>query len=101
MINELREARRCAGWSQKTLATRIAVDAQVIKRLENGVGSVATLTAAMTALNFQLSRLGSGKTLPEQLRVRRRKLSLSLVQLAAHTSMSRATIASLERVEVR
>lgn len=97
MIGELKEARRSAGWSQKTLAARIGVDAQTIKRLETGVGSVATLIATMTALNFQLTGLGSGKMLPEQLRICRRKLSHSLDQMAARTAMSRATIASLER----
>lgn len=97
MIDELRDARRSAGWSQKTLAARIGVDAQAIKRLEKGVGSVVTLNSAMTALDFQLTGLGPGKTLPEQLRARRRKLSLSLDQIAARTSMSRATIAGLER----
>jgi transcriptional regulator with XRE-family HTH domain len=68
MIKQLRESRRSAGWSQKTCAARIGVDAQAIKRLEAGIGSVATLIAAMTALNFQLTGLGPGKTLPEQLR---------------------------------
>lgn len=97
MIEELREARRSAGWSQKTLAARIGVDAQTIKRLESGVGSVATLTAAMTALDFRLTGLGSGKSLPEQLRDRRRNLAQSLDQMAVRTDLSRATIASLEK----
>jgi len=51
----------------------------------------------MNELEFQLTGLGSGKALPEQLRARRRKLSQSLDQIAARTSMSRATIAGLER----
>lgn len=96
MLDELKEARRSAGWSQRTLAARLNVDPQAIKRLEKGVGSVATLIAVMTALDFQLTGLGSGKSLPEQLRNRRRRRSLSLDQIAARTSLSRATIASLE-----
>lgn len=97
MIKELRLARRSAGWSQRTLAGRIGVDAQTIKRLEKGVGSVTTLVAAMTALNFRLTGLGPGTALHEQLRDRRRKQSISLEQLASKTGLSRTTIAGLER----
>ncbi|WP_442678327.1 DNA N-6-adenine-methyltransferase [Sphingomonas sp. ASY06-1R] len=97
MIKEIREARRSAGWSQKALAGRIGVDAQAIKRLENGVGSVPNLLAVMAELNFCLTGLGPGKTLPEQLRARRQKRDLSVNAIASRTSLSRATIASLER----
>lgn len=97
MIEEIREARRSAGWSQKTLAGKIGVDAQAIKRLENGVGSVPNLLAVMAELNFGLTGLGPGKTLPEQLRARRQKRGLSVSAIASRTSLSRATIASLER----
>ena len=86
-----------SGWSQRTLADRINVDAQTIKRLEKGIGSVPTLIAAMMALDFRLTGLGPGKNLPEQLRGCRRKRSLSLDQLAARAHLSRSTIASLER----
>lgn len=97
MIEELREARRSAGWSQRTLAGRIAVDVQTIKRLERGVGSVQTLIAVMAALDFRLTGLGPGKTLPEQLHARRRRRSLSLDEIATRTQLSRTTISSLER----
>ena len=97
MIEELRQARRSAGWSQGNLAIRIGVDVQAIKRLEKGVGSAPTLIAAMAALDFRLSGIGPGLALPEQLRNRRRKQSMSLDQIAARTEMSRATVASVER----
>jgi transcriptional regulator with XRE-family HTH domain len=97
LIDELRRARRSAGWSQKNLAFRIGVDAQTIKRLETGVGSVPTLTAAMSALDFRLTGLGPGQTLGDQLRACRRKRSLSLDAVSAKTGLSRTTIASLER----
>lgn len=97
LIKELREARRSAGWSQRTLADRIGVDVQVIKRLEKGVGSVIALIAVMAALEFRLTGLGRGKTLPEQLRTRRLNRSLSLDALAAKTGLSRTTIAAVER----
>jgi transcriptional regulator with XRE-family HTH domain len=65
LIAELKLARRSAGWSQRTLAERVGVDAQAIKRLEKGVGSVATLVDVMAALDFQLTGLGSGRVLAE------------------------------------
>lgn len=79
------------------MAERVGVEPQTIKRLERGIGSVATLVAAMEALNLHLTGVGRGKTLPDQLRERRRKLSLSLAEVAAKTGLSRTTIASLER----
>jgi transcriptional regulator with XRE-family HTH domain len=97
MLEELKHARLSAGWSQKVLAARIGIDAQKVKRLEAGVGSVATLLAVMAALDFQLVGLGSGQTLAAQLRGRRQKLALSLDQAAARTGQSRATIAGLEQ----
>jgi transcriptional regulator with XRE-family HTH domain len=78
------------------LADRTGVETQTIKRLEAGVGSVPTLIAAMAALDFRLTGLGPGRTLPEQLRARRRARELSLEGLAAKTRLSRATISSLE-----
>lgn len=97
MIEEMREARRAAGWSQQTLAKRLGVDSQSIKRLEKGVGSVRTLVMAMTALDFRLTGLGAGKTLHQQLRATRQRRSISLAELAARTGLSKTTIASLER----
>lgn len=82
--------------SQRALADRIALEVQTIKRLDAGVGSVATLIAVITALNFRLTGLGPGKSLPEQLRYRRHKRSLSLDQVAEKAGLSRTTVASLE-----
>lgn len=73
LIAALIEARRSAGVSQTTLAARIGVPLQKIKRLERGVGSTETLVAAMTALDFRLTGLGPGKTLGAKLRASRLK----------------------------
>ena len=97
LLKELSQARLAAGWSRATLARRCGVTTQTIKRLEGGIGSVPTLVAVMAALDFQLIGVGPGATLPDQLRRRRQKLGLSLHQLATRTSLSRATISSLER----
>ncbi|MGI4880846.1 MAG: DNA N-6-adenine-methyltransferase [Janthinobacterium lividum] len=79
------------------MGTRVGVDAQTIKRLETGVGSVRTLLAVMAALDFHLTGVGPGSSLPEQLRRRRLKLSLSHGRLAERAGMSRATVVGLER----
>ncbi|OBX17793.1 hypothetical protein A9995_14870 [Erythrobacter sp. QSSC1-22B] len=97
LIDDLREARQTEGWYQRTLAERIDREAQAIKRLEKGTGSVKALIATMTALDFHLTGLGAGKTLPKQLRNRRRKRAWSLDQAALRTGLWRTTIASLER----
>lgn len=97
IIADLRQARRAAGWSRHTLAERVGVDAQAIKRLEQGTGSVVLLNAVMAALDFRLTGLAPGRDLAEQLRTRRCRRSLSLGQLAERAGLSRATVANLER----
>lgn len=87
------------GWTQRTLADRIGVDPQVVKRLERGVGSVRNLTAAMIALDFVLTGVGPRATLPEQLVARLRRKGLSRQEVASRAGLSRTTVASLERGE--
>lgn len=97
LISELKAARLTAGWSQRTLADRVGVDAQAIKRLENSVGSLSVLLAVMEALDFRLSGVGAGDALPGQLRSSRIGRSLSVSEVAAKAGLSRATVAGLER----
>lgn len=97
LIKDLREARRSTGWSQKTLAEQIGINAQVIKRLERGVGTVTTLIAVMAALDYRLTGLGPGKDLPDQLRNRRVKRAMTLETAASRAGLSRATVRNLER----
>ncbi len=97
LIDDLIEARRSNGCSQTILAERVAGSPQTIKRLEKGIGSVQTLIAVMSSLDFVLTGLGPGKSLPDQLRNLRRKRGLSLDLMASRTGLSRTTIASLER----
>ena len=72
LLEDLKRARRSAGLSRRELAERLGVDPQRIKRLESGMGSVATLSAAMAALDFRLTGIGPGATIAEQIRSRRR-----------------------------
>lgn len=97
LINGLQIARRTSGLSQRALGERIGVGAQTIKRLEQGVGTVPTLVAAMTALDYHLTGLAPGKPLAEQLRICRQKQSMSLKIAAARSQLARGTVASLER----
>ena len=68
LIAALIEARKALGLSQTVLSARAGVPLQKIKRLERGVGSIATLTAAMTATDFRLTGVAPGKDLAAQLR---------------------------------
>lgn len=69
----------------------------MIGRLERGVGSVRTMVAVMRALDFRLTGLGPGRTLPEQVRSCRVARGLSLEAIAAKSGLSRTTIANVER----
>lgn len=93
----MRTARRSKGWLQKTLADWIGVDTQKIKRLEQGTGSVATLVAAMAALELHLTGIGPGTTIVDQLRAKRQKRGWSIVETARRADLNRATVAGLER----
>lgn len=96
-MHQIREARRQSGWTQRVLAERAGVSAQALKRLEKGIGSTRTLMAVMQALDFRLTGLSSGDSLGEQLRIQRKKRGWSLDRLSERTSLSRTTIAELER----
>ena len=96
LLTEFKEARSSCGWSQASLAAKLEVKPQKIKRLEAGVGSVPMMVEAMAALDFQLIGIGPGRTLGDQLRGRRQKKGHSLETVAKRTGLSRATIASLE-----
>lgn len=97
LINDLREARRSAGWSQKTLAERVGTSARAIHRLEQGIGSFETLAKVMEVIDFRLTGVGPGRSLHEQLMNRRTKRSLSMGKLSEKTGLSRTTIAKLEK----
>lgn len=97
LIDDLRAARLGAGLTQSALAERIGVNAQVVQRLEQGIGSASTLSSAMDALEFRLTGLGSGSTLAERLRSRRRSRSMSLEKIASKAGLARGTVVSLER----
>ena len=71
LVRMLSDARRGAGFSRRALAMSCALPKQRIKRLEDGIGSLATLYRVMSALDFRLVGLPPGATLHEQLKTRR------------------------------
>ncbi|PCG14260.1 MAG: hypothetical protein DI530_04770 [Sphingomonas sp.] len=97
LVTALIDARRSIGMSQSALAARIGMAPLRIKRLERGIGSVATLTAAMAALDFRLTGIAPGKDLAAQLRASRLRRGLTVVDVAARAKLSRTTVVSLER----
>ncbi|MEL7742710.1 hypothetical protein AAG593_13380 [Citromicrobium bathyomarinum] len=70
---------------------------QAIYRLERGIGSVGTLNAVMTALEFRLTGIGPGRTLAELLRARRLQRGIALDALAVRTGLIRKTISNIEK----
>ncbi|MBD58502.1 MAG: hypothetical protein CL808_00025 [Citromicrobium sp.] len=95
-MDEIKAARRNCGWSQRFLAERVGRSAQSIKRLENGVGSVETLVAVVNALDFQLTGIGPGLTLADQLRRRREKMGWSRETTGKKCGLSPTTVLQLE-----
>ena len=92
----LHEARLSLGLTQKALAERSGLCSQSIARLEQGIGSVENLITVMNKLGIRLVGIGPGKTLSKQLQNRRKRLSLSPMQLSAKTGVSPSMIARLE-----
>jgi transcriptional regulator with XRE-family HTH domain len=97
MLNEfIRTARLGAGLSQNDLAAQLDVPRLAITRVEAGTGSVALVVAAMRELHLRLSGIGSGATLPDQLRQARIRRGLALENVADRTGLDRRTIEGVE-----
>jgi transcriptional regulator with XRE-family HTH domain len=97
MLHEFIKAARVGrGLSQSDLAHQLGVVRLAITRLEAGIGSVELAVAAMLALHLRLAGIGSGTTLPNQLRVARTRRALSVDDVAVRAGLDRRTV---ERVE--
>ena len=97
LTEQLRASRKSKGLSRAELAGLLGVTDQTIKRLESGVGSVATLVAAMIALDLHLAGIAHASTLPAQLRAKRQSTGWSVLELASRSGLSAATVRSVER----
>ena len=99
LLEDLIVARREKGLTQERLAALVGTDRQGIHRLERGVGSFELLNKVMAALDYHITGLARGATLPEQLVNRRSKLKLSIAEVARRAGVTAATIARLEQGE--
>lgn len=97
LLEGLAAARSSVGMSQSSLAEKIGVPRLTVTRMEAGIGSVSTLLAAMSALEFRVSGVARGSTLPEQLRARRERLKRSIPDVAAKAALDPRTIVMLEQ----
>jgi transcriptional regulator with XRE-family HTH domain len=93
---ELALARMNKGFSQASLAHKLNFSRLVIARLEAGVGSVPRLLTVMKFLEFRLSGIARGSTLPEQLRARREQKGLSVHDIARQSGLTSKTIEVVE-----
>lgn len=99
LLDELTKARRDRGISQADLALRLSVPRLAVTRLEAGTGSSRLLLAAMRELEFRISGIARGATLPDQLRARRERLDLTLAQVAERAALDHRTVEAVERGE--
>jgi transcriptional regulator with XRE-family HTH domain len=97
LLRELQKARSEKGLSQSVLADRIGVPRLTITRLEAGSGSIQTLLAVMAALEFRISGVARGSTLPQQIRARRERFKLTRDDVASRTGLDPRTIEAVEQ----
>ncbi|PZU70223.1 MAG: hypothetical protein DI554_00330 [Sphingobium sp.] len=99
LLEEIKKARRSKGLTQRDLAEGLNTSVKAIARLENGVGTMPLLIRVMDALQYRVAGLAAGRSFTEQLQTRRKNLGWTMVQAAERASISRTTLASIERGE--
>lgn len=96
LLREVAAARSGLGLSQQALATKVGVSRLAITRLENEVGSIALLLRVMATLDFRVSGVARGASLPEQLRERRKRLGITIDRAAAKADLDPRTVRAVE-----
>jgi transcriptional regulator with XRE-family HTH domain len=96
LIDVLIAAREEEFRSIPNLAAMAGITPAELRRLEAGKGSVATLISVFEALPFQITGLGPGRTLGEQLRRRRERRGKAVAEVAAKASLSSKEVLELE-----
>src|SRR5688500_6253782 len=91
------QARKAKGLSQKEVADRAGLSRQSVMAVEAGRGSLASLARIAAAIEFKLSGIARGGTLPEQLKARRAGLGWSVAKLSKMSALAPATIRNLEQ----
>lgn len=97
--SELRSHRKTARLSQVDLASRAGVAERTVRALEQGSGTLDSLSAILAALGLSLTgrNLPGGETLAERLGTLRRRRGLSQAALAGFVGVTKPTIGILER----
>lgn len=99
LVSLLRQARVQAGFAQRQLADRMDTSLGVIRRLEEGLGSVRLLIRVMEALEFSLAGLPRGSSLGQKLSVARERRKFDRTRLAERANVDETAIARLEADE--
>ena len=93
---EIASARSGAGLSQSALAARVGVARLAITRLEAGIGSMSLLLSVMRELDFRISGIARGSTLPAQLQARRVRLGFTPASAGKKAGLDARTVKDLE-----
>lgn len=96
MLDDIRKARESKGLSRRALAQSLGLPEKTIGRIEAGQGRVDHLIRIMEAVDYHVAGLAAGHDFPSQLRNRRAKMGLSIVNLSSRSGLAWHTIAALE-----
>lgn len=99
--NDLRIQRLKMKLTQDELGRSSAVDADTIRNLENGKGSIEALQKVMVGLSMKVGGLPKADTLGEGISLQREKVGFSHRALARAANVSHPSIANLERSQGR
>lgn len=94
---ELRSARRCRKFTQKTLAASARLDLATVQNLEAGRGTVASMRAVLGVLHHRFTAQSNEQDIGEWLAAHRKSTGLSQQRLAVMAGCSKPSIIQVER----
>ena len=95
---EFRKLRKRSGLTQTSVATTAGISFPAIRKLERGLGNLATWTKALDALGWTLRgrNLPPGDSIGRQIAILRKRQKLSQRPLATMSGLTHPTIVGLE-----
>ncbi|KEO58727.1 helix-turn-helix domain-containing protein [Thioclava indica] len=96
----LKDQRRALGLSQAQVAKRAGISIPTLRELENGQGTIRSLTAVLTVLDLRWAWAPSAESAGDVLCERRKALGISQAEMARRVGCSRITIMNLEKTFV-
>ena len=95
---EFRKLRKRTRLTQATVATTAGISLPAIRKLERGLGNLATWTKALNALGWTLRgrNLPAGDSIGQQVAILRKRQKLSQRSLAAMAGITQPTVIALE-----